>query len=149
MNKARLDGFQMLIVGSVFFIAIGTMMEMMNPLGFTDFQEIYYGTRTAFHHQNPYQPDDVAAVYRAETGDLVADTGVAHTKRLIIFSGTNLPTTLFLIAPVAALPWKWAVVTWMSLVGSCFILACFLVWRLGADTALRMVGALIFLILVN
>jgi len=149
MTKARLDGLTMLILGSLFFVAIGALMEWTNPLGMTDFQELYYGSRTVAHHGDPYQPADVAAVYRAETGSLPEDIGVSHTKRLIIFIGSNLPTTLWLVSPLAALPWKVAVFIWALLIAAGFILACYLVWSFGAETAPRFYGGLIFLLLVN
>ncbi|MGA3129476.1 MAG: glycosyltransferase family 87 protein [Terracidiphilus sp.] len=149
MTKARLDGLTMLILGSLFFVAIGAVMEWTNPLGMTDFMELYYGSRTVAHHGDPYQPAEVAAVYRAETGSLPEDTGVSHTKRLIIFIGSNLPTTLWLVSPLAALPWKVAVSIWALLIAAGFILACYLVWSFGAETAPRFYGGLIFLLLVN
>jgi hypothetical protein len=149
MTRARLDGLQMLVLGSVFFIAIGVMMEITNPLGMTDFEEIYYAARSAAHHSDPYVPDQVAAVYKADNGSLPADTGVSHTKRLIIFICSNLPTTLFLVAPLAALPWKIAAAIWMMLIATAFIVACFLVWKIGADEAPRIYGGLLCLLLVN
>jgi len=149
MIKARLDGLQLLILGSIFFVAIGVMMEYFNPLGMTDFQELYYGSRSVVFHHDPYQPGQVAAVYEADTGSLPADTGVAHTKRLIVFICSNLPTTLLLVAPLALLPWKIAQLVWMILIAASFILACFLVWRIGADSAPRFYGALLFLLLIN
>jgi len=149
MTKARLDGLQMLILGSVFFVAIGALMEYFNPLGMTDFEELYYGSRCAAHHLDPYRPADVAAMYRADNGSLPTDSGVSHTKRLIVFLCSNLPTTLLFVAPLAALPWKAALLLWMLLIAAAFILACFLIWRLGADSAPRLYGGLIFLLLVN
>ena len=149
MTKARLDGLHMLILGSFFFVAIGVMMELTNPLGMTDFQELYYGSRTVAQHHDPYRPDDVAAVYRAQAGSLPEDSGVSHTKRLIIFVCSNLPTTLLLVAPLATLSWKVAAVLWMSLIAAAFIAACSLVWSFGAGSAPRFYGGLLFLLLVN
>lgn len=149
MTKARLDGLLMLIVGSLYFIAIGSVMEYFNPLGMTDFQELYYSSRSVAHHYDPYRPGDVAAVYLAENGSLPADTGVSHTKRLIIFICSNLPTTLLLVAPLASLPWKLALCLWMALIAAAFIFACFLIWKQGADSSPRFYGGLIFCLLVN
>jgi Glycosyltransferase family 87 len=149
MTKARLDGLTLLVLGGVFFVAIGVMMEVTNPLGMTDFEEIYYAARSAAHHADPYVPAQVAAVYQADNGSLPADAGVSHTKRLIIFICSNLPTTLFLVAPLAALPWKLAAAIWMALIAAAFIVACFLVWQFGADEAPRIYGGLICLLLVN
>ena len=149
MNKARLDGLQLMLLGSILFIAIGVMMEFTNALAMTDFQEIYYGSRSVAHHYDPYRPDQLQAFYEADTGSLPADSGVSHTRRLILFICSNLPTTLFLIAPLAALPWKWAMAAWMALIAAAFIFACFLLWKLGADSAPRLYAGLIVLILVN
>jgi hypothetical protein len=149
MTKARLDSLTMLILGSFFFVAIGVVMELTNPLGMTDFQELYYGSRTVAQHHDPYQPDDVAAVYRAQEGSLPDDSGVSHTKRLIVFVCSNLPTTLLLVAPLAALPWKVAAVLWMSLIAAAFIFACFQIWGLGVESAPLLYGGLIALLLIN
>lgn len=149
MTNARLDGLQLLLLGSLLFVAIGVLMEFFNPLGMTDFEELYYGSRSVALHHDPYQPEQVAAIYRADNGSLPADSGVSHTKRLIVFIGSNLPTTLFLVTPLAALPWKLAAPAWMILIASAFILACFQIWRLGEDSAPRFYGALIFLLLIN
>jgi hypothetical protein len=150
MIKARLDGFQMLLLGSVFFIAIGGTMEFLNPLGGTDFLQIYASSRCIAHHCDPYQPDQLLAFYQGDTGGIPTDSSVvSRTYRQIVLIAPNLPTTLFLIAPVAALPWRIAVALWMGLIAGCFILACFRVWSFGADSGPRIYGGLIFLILVN
>jgi hypothetical protein len=150
MTKARLDGLQMMLLGSVFFVAIGGLMEHFNPLGMTDFLQIYTSSRCVAHHHDPYKLDELIAFYQADAG--VIPTGsnvVSQTYRKIVFIAPNLPTTLFLIAPVAALPWKLAIIIWMTLIAACFILACYCVWAFGADSAPRLFAALILLILVN
>ena len=116
----------------------------------TDFLQIYTSSRCVAHHHDPYRPGELMAFYQADTGSLPAGSGaVSHTLRLIVFIAPNLPTTLFLIAPVAALPWKFAVAIWMTLIAAAFILACYCVWKVGAESAPRLYGALIFLVLVN
>jgi hypothetical protein len=150
MTKARLDGLQMLLLGCVFFIAIGVLMEYFNPLGMTDFLQIYASSRAVAHHHDPYKPNELLAFYQADTGGIPTDSSVvSRTYRKIVFIAPNLPTSLFLVAPIAALPWKIAVVVWMALIAACFILACFCVWNFGAESAPRLYGGLILLILVN
>jgi hypothetical protein len=150
MTKARLDGLQMVIVGSVFFIAVGALMEHFNALGMTDFLQIYVSSRCVAQHHDPYDSEALQQFYRAEASNLPSGSSArARTRREIVLVANNLPTTLFLIAPLAVLPWKAAAVVWMALIAVCFVLACFLVWRFGADSAPRVYGALIALILVN
>ena len=149
MTKARLDGLTLLILGSVLFVAIGAVMEFTNPLGMKDFQQFYVSARCVAHHHDPYNKDELAAFYRADVGGLSADSGVSHTVRLIVLTCNNLPTTLFFVAPLAAMPWSVAVAVWMALIAVAFIIACFRVWSFGADSSPRLCGALIFLILVN
>lgn len=149
MTKARLDGLQLLLLGSIFFVAIGAVMEFTNPLGMTDFLQIYSSSRCVIQHHDPYRPAELEAFYRADMGVSPADSGVSHTMRLIVFICPNLPTTLFLIAPIAAMPWKAAVLVWMMLIAACFIFACMRIWSVGAESAPRMFGGLIFLVAVN
>jgi hypothetical protein len=150
MTKARLDGLQMLLLGSVFFIAIGALMEYFNPLGMTDFLQIYASSRAVAHHHDPYKPDELLAFYQADTGGIPNDSSVvSRTYRKIVFIAPNLPTTLFLIAPIAVLQWKVAVAVWMALIAVCFVVASFCIWSFGAETAPRLYGVLILLILVN
>ena len=154
MTKARaksyVDGLQMLLLGCVFFVAIGALMEYFNPLGMTDFLQIYSSSRAIAHHHDPYKPDELLAFYEADTGGVPTDSSVvSSTYRKIVFIAPNLPTTLFLVAPLAALPWKVAVILWMALIAACFILACYSIWSFGAESAPRLYGVLILLILVN
>ena len=150
LAKARLDALQLLLLASLFFVAIGAMMEYFNPLGMTDFLQIYSSSRCAAHHHDPYQPAELFAFYQADTGGIPTDASVtSRTYRQIVLIAPNLPTTLFLIAPIASIPWKGAVVVWMALIAACFILACFSVWSFGADTAPRLYAGLIILILLN
>ena len=150
MTKARLDGLQMLILGSVFFVAIGGLMEHFNPLGMTDFLQLYVSSRCVAQHHDPYDSGALQQFYRADAGNLPSGSSArARTRREIVLVANNLPTTFFLVAPIAMLPWKAALLVWMALIGGCFILACFCVWKVGADSAPRFYGGLLLLILVN
>jgi hypothetical protein len=150
MTKARLDGLTLLFLGSLFFVVIGVLMERTNRLGMTDFMQVYASSRSVAHHHDPYKPDELQAFYQADTGGIPTDSSlVSRTYRKIVLITPNLPTTLFLIAPVAALPWKWAVALWMTLIAASFILACWQIWSFGADSAPRLYGGLLFLVLVN
>jgi hypothetical protein len=115
----------------------------------TDFLEIYASSRCVAEHHDAYQTDELTACYRANIGELLADSGVSHIKREAVLTCNNFPTTLFLVIPLAALPWKFAAPVWMALIAGCFIAACFCLWSFGAGSEPRIYGALIFLIMVN
>jgi len=147
--KARLDSMQLLLLGSVFFVCIGVVMEFTNPLGMTDFLQVYASSRCVAQHHDPYREDEFLAFYRSDTGNLPPDSGVSRTMRKIVFITPNLPTTMFLVAPLAALPWKIAVPIWMGLIAGTFILASFSVWSFSARSAPRLSALLIFLVMIN
>lgn len=148
-TRARHDGLQMLVIGCLLFIGLGTLQELTNPLAMTDFQETWNGARCLVLHLDPYQPDQLWSVYMQQSPHLPASPVVAHTLRLIVSLMTNLPTTLVLVVPLALLPWKVAVALWMAIVSACFVVACCCVWSLSAEIAPRFSGALIFLLAVN
>jgi hypothetical protein len=148
--KGRIDGLTMLILGSVMFLAFGGLMARTNPLGMTDFLQIYASSRCVEHHHDPYKPGELLTFYQADTGGIPSDSSVvSSTYRKIVLIAPNLPTTLFLVAPIAALPWKLAVPLWALLIAASFILAASLVWRFGVTSSPRLHGALLLLILVN
>ncbi|MGB6695573.1 MAG: hypothetical protein WBE56_15415, partial [Terracidiphilus sp.] len=98
MTKARLDGLQMVILGSIFFVAVGALMEYFNPLGMTDFMQIYSSSRCVEHHHDPYKPDELFAFYQSDTGGIPTDSSdLSRRFRKIVLIAPNLPTTLFLI----------------------------------------------------
>ncbi|MFZ0338548.1 MAG: hypothetical protein WAL45_10985 [Terracidiphilus sp.] len=147
--RARHDGLQMLVVGCLLFIGLGVLQEITNPLAMTDFQETWNGARCLVLNLDPYQPDQMWSVYMQQAPHLPADPAVAHTLHLIVSLSTNLPTTLLLVAPLALLPWKLAMVLWMAILSVCFVLACCCIWKVNAAIAPRFSGALIFLLAVN
>ena len=118
-------------------------------MGPSDFKETLTGARCLLKHRDPYQPDQLWAVYLAHGGGLPSDTNQARTLRLVVSYYTNLPTTLVLVAPLALLPWGQAMALWMFLIAACFIAACFCVWSLCAESAPRLSGALIFILMAN
>jgi hypothetical protein len=116
----------------------------------TDFLQIYASSRCVEHHHDPYKPGELLAFYQADKGGVPTDSSdLSRRYRSIVFIAPNLPTTLFLVAPLAAASWKLAVPIWMALIAACFIAACFCVWSFGAESAPRLYGGLILLILVN
>ena len=149
MTNPRQDGFYLLLVGSLLFVAIGFMWQTTSSMGPTDFKEMLSGTRCLLEGGDPYRPHQLWHSYLAHGGDVPPDAKSAASLRLVVSLYTNLPTTLVLLVPLAILPWKYALAAWMAIIIACFIAACFCVWRLGADFAPRFSGALICFLMIN
>ncbi|HEU5457150.1 MAG TPA: glycosyltransferase family 87 protein [Terracidiphilus sp.] len=61
----------------------------------------------------------------------------------------NLPTTLLLVTPFAVLPWGYASFLWMLLTLAGIILAAYLTWSIGAESAPVLSGCLVGFLLAN
>ena len=149
MTKAQLDGLYLLLLGSVVFILLGGVLENVAPAPMSDFKAVYYGARCLIQHTDPYKNGEILRVYRADGGQFPSDPIISRSVRRAILVCINLPTSLFLIAPFAFLPWGLAHVLWMILMGGSLIVAAFLMWDLGADHAPVIAGTLIGLVLTS
>lgn len=149
MTKARLDGLQLLLVGSVFFVVAGLIAARANFAGMTDFKQFYYASRCLIEHHDPYKQSDMWSVYVADSGDVPSDPGEAVWMQRMLSLCPNFPTTFLVILPLALLPWRLAEAVWMLLTASSLILASCLMWNLGARFAPRLSGWMVFLLLVN
>lgn len=149
MTKARLDGLQLLLVGSVFFVLAGLVAARASFAGMTDFKQFYYASRCLIEHHDPYKQSDLWSVYVAESKDVPADRGEAVWLQRTLPICPNFPTTFLVILPLALLPWKMAEAAWMLLTASSLILASYLMWDLGSRYAPRLSGWMVFLLLVN
>lgn len=110
-----------------------------NVMLMCDFGEIYFGSQAALHRQDPYNPNSVwkydLKQLAAESQKLPANSFEAETARIILAIDINLPTTLFLLIPLAILPWAIAQYLWIFLLSGLLALAAFLVWDLGGSAA--------------
>ena len=79
--------------------------------------------------------DFVLKELAAQGGELPKDPVQAMIARTILAVDVYPPTTLFLLVPVALLPWVIAQNLWMILMASLLAIAAYLVWDLGAETA--------------
>lgn len=117
--------------------------------GMGAFKAIFYGTRCLMQHRDPYNPAVLQQVYRSEGGSFPSNPADASFFRRSMLICVNLPTSLFLIAPFALLPWRLAALLWMGLNAASLILAAWLIWRIAGRIALKPATLLIGLVLVN
>jgi hypothetical protein len=146
MNQARRDGLWLLMLGSIVFVLLGVAFESSVPSRNVDFRVMYYPARCLIQHQDPYNPDQVMSLYRAEGGDSPTD---ADKIRRMVSGYVYLPNAFTFTIPFALLPWGPAHILWQALIVACYLLAAFLVWDLAAQFAPVAAGALICFLLVN
>ena len=126
-----------------------TRPEIRGGISMVDFGEIYYGARCARHHQDAYDPHVVLREFKAEGGSFPTHGVPAKVAPIIVSINVNLPTALFLIAPLAMLPWAVAQTLWTILTIVLLVLAGYLMWSLSDNTAPALSGFFVCLALAN
>ncbi len=149
MTNARQDAFYLVVLGSVFFALVGFATQRLSYLGMIDFKEFYSCALCLIEHHDPYNENDLAAVYKEQAAVLPSVPVTAHWQLTDASLSPNFPTTFLLMAPFALLPWKLAAIIWTLLTAASFILAAFLMADLGAQFAPRLSSLLIVLLLIN
>jgi len=146
MTRGRSDGLILFVLGSLMFILTGAFCERIAPASMLDFKGLYYSARCLLQHSDPYRQSDLARIYQSEAPDWsVTDPDL----RKVVTLWVNLPPVFIVTAPVAMLPWGVAHHLWFVLIAASFILAAFLMWKLGSDYAPVISGGLIGIFLVG
>lgn len=116
----------------------------------TDLAEVYLATRCAIEHKDPYDGRALLAEYQAGGGKISGSAGQeAEQVRTVVAVERNLPTSMFVILPIAMLPWGVAATVTPALMSALFALAGYLMWELGADAAPWLSGWMACFILAN
>jgi riboflavin transporter FmnP len=149
LTRERLDGLYLMMLGGVMFLLLGVVLENTVPGPMSDFKAIYYAARCVIHHSDPYKDGEILKEYRADGGEFPADPNIAQSVRRAVLTCINLPTSLFLVAPFALLPWGPAHALWMIGMAACLLLAAYLMWNLSAGFEPVIAGALIGFVLAN
>jgi hypothetical protein len=144
-----LDCLFWLLLSSVIFIGSGWYLERNLPAGMADFKAVYYGARCVLQHSDPYNKGDFLHVYREEGGQLPSNPVELQTFYRAIPICINLPTSLFLMVPLAMLAWGPAHVLWMLLLAGGLVLAAFLTWNLAENFSPGVSLFLICIVLAN
>ena len=146
MTKARLDGLYLVLLGSVAFLLLGVALERSAPAPLADFKALYYPSRCLIQQHDPYMESEVRRIYEAEGGNRPLDSAKTYQ---IATQNVYPPSALFLMAPVAMLPWGPVHILWIALTAGSFVLASLLIWNLGANYAPIVSGVLIGFLLAN
>jgi hypothetical protein len=139
----------LILISSGISILIGVLLDRGSPGGTSNYRAVYYGARCLIQRADPYNPDGFLRVYTAESGEFPS----APARRYLFLRSVpvcvNLPTALFLVAPLALLPWSVSHLLWLSLIGLCLTLAGLLVFDIAREFAPRVSLVLICLLLLN
>jgi hypothetical protein len=145
MTKARLDGLYLLLLGSVAFLLLSTVLANTSSVTMVDFRGMYFPARCLIHHGDPYNENELLRMTIAETGDLPEQVEKDRGIMRYIYP----PTVFALTIPFAMLAWGPAHILWTAFMVGSLIFASFLIWNLGADYAPIASGALIGFFLFN
>lgn len=148
MTKARLDGLYFMLMGSAVFLLLGPTLESAPGTSMGDFVGIYYEARCMYQGCDPYNESQAREFYIRDRGESALNISQQGQLRMVT-RAVNLPGTLFLIIPLAVIPWGPAHIIWMALILGISTLSSFLIWDIAADYAPAISGALIGFLLAN
>lgn len=139
----------LILLSSAISIAAGVLLDHRSPGTTANYRAIYYGARTVFQGADPYLPADFQRVYDIESGQYPSDPVQKQLFKRALSICVNLPSALFLVAPLAALAWGPSHIVWLALIAVSFTLAGLLAYDLGRDYASRLSLILVCFILAN
>ncbi len=149
MTRTRRIALAWILLSSGISIFWGANLEQQASGGMVDFKAVYYGAQCVIHHSDPYKESEFLGVYRAAGGQFPREPALARLFYRAVPLCVNLPTSLFVTAPLAMLAWGPAHALWMLLLAGSFTLAAFLAWDLGASYAPGVSLLLVCMVAVN
>ena len=135
-----------LLLGSCISLYWGVSLQRSVPGGMMGFPGIYYGTRCLLHGCDPYNPAQLQRFDEVE-GYPYAAGSPERLESISLY--VNLPGTFLVVAPFALLSPGPAHVAWSALVIGSFLLAAYLMWRIGVSYAPGIALFLGFILLSN
>jgi len=145
-SRSQINGFLLVSLGAFLFLVLGFSFQRSSVVSMADFKQVFYGARCLLTGCDLYSEVQLQRLYFAE-GDEPQQQRL-KLARNIIYSPYP-PATYMLVTPFAALPWRIASVLWTTLTCATFLLAAFLMWELGSQSAPMAAGFLVFLFLIG
>jgi Glycosyltransferase family 87 len=131
MARGSWIGIFCLLIAASISLVFGGSLARNSPAGMADFKAIYYGSRCVFEHRDPYRPSDFLQVYSRENGTFPSNPELRHLFFRAVPICINLPTSLFLLAPISFVPWSLAAMIWMTISFASLTIASILTWGLS------------------
>lgn len=145
-DKAQSDGFLLVCLGALMFVALGFLLLISRKDQGLDFRIAYSTARCVVEHRDPYNQGELLRVYE-ESGGTLPQGGieVLRSETLYIY----LPTIFVVTVPFVAFPMPVAYVVWTALAGLGFLVAAAMMWDVGKQHAPLLTGALLCFYLAN
>lgn len=143
--------FVALLLCLAFSVSLAYQMRQSDPgrMLMVDFGGVYYGAHCALRHIDPYDPVAVLQEFESEGGRFLANPNAARESRYAVTWDVYLPSALFVVIPLAFLPWAVAQNLWILLTAALLALAAVLMLNLGGKTAGLLSCCLIGFMLAN
>jgi hypothetical protein len=146
VTRKRWIGLLLSMVCLAISIVWGIALGRSIPGGTNDLQVIYYGTRCLMHGGDPYQLDQLRALYAAQEQQLPPNS-IERPQAVTWY--IYLPPTLLIAAPLAILPWPVAEMIWLTFLAAAIAVAAGLMMRESAQGAPGIALFLACLVLAN
>jgi len=149
MPNLRATSVFLILLSSGISVLFGLLVNRASPAGTENYRAVYYGARCLIHGTDPYQPSEFLRLYNAESGKVPADPIRKFLFLRAVTVCVNLPTTLFLVAALAMLPWGPSHLLWLALIAVSLTVAALLVFDLARPHAPRVSLLIICILLAN
>lgn len=149
MSKMRSMSVILIVLSSAFSIVTGRWLDQSSGAGTSSYRAVYYGARCLINHADPYNPAEFSRIYTVENGALPRDPARQPLFLRAVMVCVNLPTTLFLLIPLALLPWGISQLLWVALIAISLTAAAILAWDLCCKDDSQLPLILICLLMAN
>ena len=149
MSKLRSMSMILILLSSAFSIVTGRWLDHSSAAGTSSYRAVYYGARCLIDRTDPYNPSEFSRIYQTESGALPADPAKRALFLRAVMVCVNLPTTLFLLIPLALLPWGPSHLLWLAMIAVILTLAAILAYDLTVKNRSRLPLILICLLMAN
>lgn len=146
MKRNHRTGLLFLLACGGISLLWGLSLQRNSPFGSLDLKGLYFGARCLQAHCDPYQARDMANFYLAN-GAEQAPGSIERFRVVTVF--VNLPTTLFLVAPLGYMSLGLANAIWVTTIAGSIGMGAFLIWGLSFRIDARVATGLVGLLLLN
>ena len=146
MTREHKDGLYLVLLGAAIFLLIGLIVQMAAPVKSIDYRAVYFSTRCFLEHRDPYNAGELRRTVHdegSESWDQI-DKGSLMERKFIY-----LPTVFVFSSAFALLPFALSNMLWLAGLAAVYVFAAGLIWRVCAQQAPLLAGALVALVLAS